>query len=236
MKILITNDDGITSDGIVRLAEMAKNFGEVYVVAPESERSAMSHSISLRKDFDAWKVDFPVDGVSAFACSGTPADCIRIGVLNTVPGKPDIVFSGINFGYNAASDLQYSATVGAAFEASFQGIQAIAFSEDSNGCHEVTDRYLLEIAKELVEKPLGENTIWNVNFPGCKLEECKGILRERTVSTGVFFRDIYHEKEKPDGRITYSVEGIREYEGDEGTDLHALLNDYVSIGIVGNLR
>ena len=87
-KILITNDDGITSDGIIRLAKAAKEFGTVYVVAPEDQRSAMSHSITLRHSFEAWKVDFPVEGVHAYACNGTPADCVRIGVLNIVPNKP----------------------------------------------------------------------------------------------------------------------------------------------------
>ena len=116
-KILITNDDGIYSDGIIRLAQTAKEFGEVWVVAPESQRSAMSHSITLRHPIEAWNVDFPVEGVHAYACDGTPADCVRIGVLNIVPGKPDNVFSGINYGYNVASDIQYSATAGAASSA-----------------------------------------------------------------------------------------------------------------------
>ena len=141
-KILITNDDGIQSDGLIRLATMATELGEVWVVAPDGQRSAMSHSITLRDSFDAWEVEFPVAGVHAYACSGTPADCVRIGVLNIVPGKPDHVFSGINYGYNMASDLQYSATVGAAFEAAFQKIHTIAFSEGSSEVHEVTDRYL----------------------------------------------------------------------------------------------
>ena len=91
-KILITNDDGIISDGIVRLAETASHFGEVWVVAPDGQRSAVSHSVTLRHSFEAWETDFPVAGVRAFACSGTPADCVRIGVLNIVPGKPDHVF------------------------------------------------------------------------------------------------------------------------------------------------
>ena len=165
-KILITNDDGIDSDGIVRLAKVAIEFGEVWVVAPDSQRSAMSHSITLRHSIEVWKVDFPVQGVHAYACDGKPADCVRIGALNIVPGKPDHVFSGINYGYNVASDLQYSATAGAAFEAAFQKIHTSAFSENACELHEVTDRYLKEIIAELLEKPLGRNQIWNVNFPG----------------------------------------------------------------------
>ena len=77
-KILITNDDGIDADGLIRLARATVEFGEVWVVAPDSQRSAMSHSITLRHSIEAWKVDFPVSGVHAYACDGTPADCIRI--------------------------------------------------------------------------------------------------------------------------------------------------------------
>lgn len=234
-KILITNDDGIDSDGIVRLAKTAATLGEVWVVAPESQRSAMSHSITLRHSIDAWKVDFPVEGVHAFACDGTPADCVRIGVLNIVPGKPDHVFSGINYGYNTGSDLQYSATAGAAFEAAFQKIHTIAFSEDACEMHETTDKYLKEIMVELMDKPLGINEIWNVNFPCCKTSECKGILRGMEVSTDEFYIDKYNETPVADGRISYMVEGIRNYVASEGTDLRAILDNYVSVGIARNI-
>ena len=234
-KILITNDDGIDADGIVRLARAATEFGEVWVVAPDSQRSAMSHSVILRHSIDAWKVEFPVPGVQAYACDGKPADCVRIGVLNIVPGKPDHVFSGINYGYNAATDLQYSATAGAAFEAAFQKIHTIAFSEEACENHEVTDRYLKAIIAELLEKPLGVNQIWNVNFPGCGLAECKGILRDRKVSTDVFYKDRYNETVVSEGRISYMVEGIRNYNAEEGTDLKAIFDYYVSVGVVANI-
>ena len=104
-KILITNDDGINSDGIIRLAQTALEFGEVLVVAPDSQRSSMSHSATLGSDFTVWESDFHVEGVHAYACSGTPADCVRIGVLGIMPEAPDVVFSGINYGYNSATDV-----------------------------------------------------------------------------------------------------------------------------------
>ena len=234
-KILITNDDGINADGIIRLAQAATEFGEVWVVAPDSQRSAMSHSITLRHSVDAWKVDFPVPGVHAYACNGTPGDCVRIGSLNIVPGKPDHVFSGINYGFNAASDIQYSATAGAAFEAAFQGIHTIAFSEDACEIHEVTERYLKEIIAELLNKPLGVNQIWNVNFPGCQLAECNGILRDRKVSTDAFYVDRYIETTVSEDKVSYMVEGIRNYSALEGTDLKAIFDNYISIGIATNI-
>lgn len=233
-KILITNDDGITADGIIRLAKAAAQFGEVWVVAPDGERSCMSHSITLRHAFEAWKTDFPIEGVHAYACTGTPADCIRIGVRNIVPGKPDYVFTGINYGYNSATDTQYSATVGAALEGCFQKIHTIAFSEDATDMHEVTDRYLTEVMEELMAKPLKDGQIWNVNFPGCPLEECKGLSRGVKVSQGFVYDDLYTEEDLGNGRISYKVNGIRNYEAEEGTDLYALFNNYVSIGIVNN--
>ena len=214
---------------------VAKEFGQVWVVAPESQRSAMSHSVTLRRAVRAWQVDFPVEGVKAYACDGQPADCVRVGVLNIMPQKPDVVLSGINFGYNTASDLQYSATAGAAFEAAFQKIHTIAFSEDAVMNHEVTDRYLKEILEELLDKPLKEKQIWNVNFPGCGLSECKGILRDRTVSTDDFYEDHYDEKMVGDGVVEYMVVGVRNYKASEGTDLRAVLDNYVSVGIATNI-
>ena len=208
-KILITNDDGIDADGLIRLAGVAREFGEVWVVAPDSQRSAMSHGITLRHSIEAWKVDFPVPGVHAYACDGKPADCVRIGVLNIVPG--------------------------AAVEAAFQKIHTIAFSEDACELHEVTERYLQDIIAELLDKPLGINQIWNVNFPGCRLAECKGILRDREVSTDVFYKDRYMETTISEGRISYMVEGIRNYSASEGTDLKAILDNYVSVGIATNI-
>ena len=234
-KILITNDDGINAGGIVRLARTASEFGEVWVVAPDSERSAMSHSLTLRHPIEAWQVDFPVPGVHAYACDGRPADCVRIGVLNIVPGRPDHVFAGINYGYNVATDIQYSATAGAAFEAAFQKVHTIAFSEDFSDVHEVTDRYLKEVIEELIDKPLLPGQIWNVNFPGCRLSECNGILRDRIVSNDVFFKDRYIETSVSEGRISYMVEGIRNYDAEEHTDLRAILDNYVSVGIVTNI-
>ncbi len=234
-KILITNDDGICASGLIRLAECAKSLGEVWVVAPDNERSAMSHSLTLRHSFDAWKVDFPVEGVHAFACTGTPADCVRIGVLNIMPEKPDVIFSGINYGFNVATDIQYSATANAAFEGAFQRIPSIAVSENFDEDHSASDRYLKEIMEKLIDQAPGEDMIWNVNFPACSAEEVNGILWDRTVSRDVVFSDTYDETPGEDGRVSYMVHGIRSYQAMEGTDLHAILNNYISVGKVRNI-
>ncbi len=234
--ILITNDDGILADGFLRLAKAAQAFGTVFAVAPESQRSAASHSITLHSHIDLFPQEFPVPGIRAYACSGTPADCVRVGSLALLPVKPDVVISGINYGYNAATDLQYSATVGAAFEAAFQGIHAIALSEGASSCHEVTDAYLHEILAELLEQPLGYGEIHNVNFPDCPLAECRGILRGRKVSRGMFFRDSYRVLETfPDGGMRMEVDGAYNEDAEPETDFRAIVDHYVSVGTARNI-
>ena len=237
MRILVTNDDGIYAGGLIRLAEAALKFGEVWVVAPDSERSAASHSVTLRHPLDVYPInDFPVKEVKAFSCSGMPVDCVRVGGLNVMPGKPDIVLSGINKGYNLAADIQYSATAGAAFEAAFQGYHAIAVSEGFDKPHEVTDRYLSEILEKLVKTPLPAGHIHNVNFPQCTLAECKGILWDRTVSPNMYYVDTYDaiEKLENDG-IRYMIHGTPRPIAEEGSDFKAILDNYVSVGIVNNI-
>ena len=236
LKILITNDDGIMADGLIRLAKAAAVHGEVWVVAPDRQRSAASHSITLHTHIDLHPYELPVEGVHAFACSGTPCDCIRVGSLNVVPGRPDVVLSGINFGYNAASDIQYSATAGAAFEAVFQGRPAIAFSEGADGCHEVTDAYLKDILAELLKEPVRPGQIWNVNFPDCPLSDCRGVLRDRAVSPSAFYYDSYSEQEKLEGGgMRLMVVGARNDQAEEGSDMRAIMDNYVSVGLVNNI-
>lgn len=233
---MITNDDGIGSDGLRRLAEAALEFGEVCVVAPEEQCSAQSHSITLRHSITVHPVDFPVKGVHAFSCSGTPGDCVRIGSLNIMKEKPDLLLSGINFGYNLASDIQYSATVGAAFEAEFQGFNAIAFSEDASDMHEVTDAYLVPVLKELINEKYVPGEVLNVNFPGCPLKELKGIKRDMPVSRLPFYTDQYLEEERlPDGGVRYMVKGVHTPFDEVDTDYAAILGNYISIGRVKNI-
>ncbi|MBR1628804.1 MAG: 5'/3'-nucleotidase SurE [Lachnospiraceae bacterium] len=235
-RILITNDDGIEADGLRRLALAAKVFGEVWIVAPDGQRSAASHSITLHQPMDVRPVSYPVEGVKAYKCSGTPADCVRVGVLSIMPTKPDVVLSGINKGYNTASDIQYSATAGAAFEAVFQGIHGMALSEGFGECIEVSEAFLGEILAELIEKRADEGCIWNVNFPDCTLSECKGILKDCRVSRGTFYRDSYDViEELPQGGVRLMVHGRYNEDAEEGTDFAAVVNGYVSIGQVNNI-
>ena len=117
MRILVVNDDGIQAPGIRKLAELARQFGEVTVAAPKHQCSGMSHRITVDAGLEIARVDFPVEGVEAYSIDGTPADCVKVAISNIMKEKPDIVFSGINRGYNIGYDILYSGTVGAAMEA-----------------------------------------------------------------------------------------------------------------------
>ncbi|MDO5702250.1 MAG: 5'/3'-nucleotidase SurE [Lachnospiraceae bacterium] len=234
--ILITNDDGIMADGLIRLARAAKSFGEVWVIAPEIQRSCTSHSITLHTHIDVSPYPLPVQDVHAFSCSGMPADCVRVGMLYVLPRKPDVVLSGINYGYNSATDIQYSATAGAALEASFQGAHGIALSEQAVKCHEVTDCYLEQVLEEWIDVRTEAGEIVNINFPGCHISEFRGILTGRTVSACRFFSDDYTLKEKlPDGGVRLMLEGKLLLDSEEGTDKRALTENYISVGIVRNI-
>jgi len=234
-KIIITNDDGINASGIIRLARAAAKFGSVTVIAPDSQRSAMSHKITLLEPIVAKEVSFPVEGVKAYAVSGTPADCIRIGICNILGEKPDVVLSGINHGFNTGGDTQYSATIGAALEAASQGIRAIAFSEGIDGVTEVSEKYLEDLLGEYIDKELEFNQIWNINFPECTLKDFRGILSDRKVSRHSFYNDSFIEEKLSDGSVKYTTHGAFNELLDEGSDFKAIKEGYISIGKVNNV-
>ncbi len=237
MRILVTNDDGITAAGIIRLAAMAKELGEVTVIAPDSQCSAMSQKLTILTYIDIRKVnDFPVEGVEAYTVSGTPADCVRAGLDVIMREKPDIVFSGINNGYNTGYDIAYSGTVGAAMEAIIAGVPAIAFSTDYRGIFDVVDEYLLDVTKQVLAKPIGLNEIWNLNFPGCTLADYRGILWDRSIAQDDFYTNIYTEQPTSftDGSVRYAITAVPVEKAAEGTDIKAVLDNYISIGKVAS--
>ena len=242
-KILIVNDDGIRSDGLARLAREAANYGEVWVVAPDGQRSAASHSITIDDPLYVTPVAFGVEGVHAFSCSGLPSDCVRLGAKYIMPQEPDVVFSGINNGFNVGTDIQYSATVAAAFDAAMAGYPTVAFSEgfslDERARaygHKVTDIYLPQVMAEIFGGELVPGQVINVNFPDCPPEKCGGVLRDRRPSMGNPFIDTYDmTEERPDGTRRFEIHWVDRDHADEGTDLRAILDGYVAIGVVKNI-
>lgn len=235
MRILVVNDDGIEAEGLRRLAAAAAELGETWVVAPDRPNSGMSQCITIWDTLTAVHYPFPVPGVAgAFACSGTPADCTDVALSALMPQRPDFILSGINNGYNAGNDIVYSGTIGAAMEGLMQGIPAAAFSHEKVDDYSVTDRYLREVIRRiLAEKPL-RNRIWNVNFPECGLDKCKGI-RWGTVPAGKgFFRMEFRTGKEEKGVRSLINADVPEDRSlfPEGSDLAAVVDGYISVGTV----
>ena len=236
MKILVVNDDSIHAPGIAVLAKAAMELGEVTVVAPAHQCSAMSHRISIHDAMKVEKVeDFPVPVKAAYKVDGTPADCVKVALHYILEEKPDYVFSGINDGYNVGYDIAYSGTLGAAFEAVMNGIPAMAFSNTMRGSLEVAQAYLVTVIRELMEAGQGRGEVWNVNFPAVASGEPKGILRDRKIAPIPFYSENYVQTKHEDGSVSLKAMGDPMAEGDPvpaGTDAEAVLNGYISIGKV----
>lgn len=163
MKILLTNDDGINSEGLRIVAEWAKNIGEVTVCAPKFEQSGKSHSIDIHSPFEVKLVDY-LEGVRAYSVDSTPADCVRFATIG-LNERYDLVISGVNKGFNLGEDIVYSATNGAIFEASTRGLKGIAIStyvKDFNSAKDWLDRIYCFLTKYEVFK---YSNIFNINIP-----------------------------------------------------------------------
>ena len=164
MKILITNDDSISSEVIFPLAKWAKQFGEVTVVVPKYEQSAKSHSIEIRKAYEVKQVPFDDLNIKVYTVDSSPADCVRFAIEG-MHIKFDFVISGINRGLNIGIDVLYSGTLGAAFEATTFGIPAVALSTEIGGFEEAIES-LDEIKEFFVcNNLMKKNNIYNINIP-----------------------------------------------------------------------
>ncbi len=163
MKILVTNDDGIHAPGIQALATALRTIGDVVVVAPDRERSAVGHALTLHHPLRAQQV-----GPELFAVDGTTTDCVNLGIHNLLSFTPDIVVSGINRGANLGDDVTYSGTVAAAMEATLMGIPAFAVSLVAQGLGSHYDSaavFAVKLARQIHQKGLPDDTFLNVNVP-----------------------------------------------------------------------
>lgn len=227
LKILLVNDDGISSPGIVHLAEMAMQLGEVWVAAPSSQCSAMSQKLTIFQPLEVEEYDFPLPVAGAYSIGGTPADCVKTALKAVLPIRPDVVFSGINIGYNAGFDIAYSGTVGAALEAVMNGVPAIAFSAHENGDPGALEAYLPVVLKELLTRPAEPGCVWNVNFPDCAAAQCKGVLYGRRPAACSFYDNDYV---RTGDALSVRVTNPGPDSCREGSDIHAVLHGYVSVG------
>jgi 5'-nucleotidase len=226
MRILVSNDDGIFSPGIKALGLAMRALGEVYVVAPDVEQSAVGHGITVRRPLRFKHTQSAGFGeIPAYRVDGTPADCVVLGVH--LLGRPDLLVSGINIGVNLGLDLTHSGTVAAALEGTSLGIPSIAFSLDTSGEElDFTEAALWarRLARLVAEKGLPRGIFLNVNFPA---GTPKGVLVTR-LSTH-HWEDKVVERLDPEGRPYYWIAGTPVGEEEEGTDLWAVRRGYVSV-------
>ncbi len=231
MKILVSNDDGISSKGLYSLAKNLQELGKVYVVAPENNQSATGHAITMHQPLRAKKIKFFDTSIDAWWVSGTPADCIKLGIESLLKDRPDIVVSGINKGENLGNDVLYSGTVSAAIEGCIFGIPSLAFSYEDYYEEEFAAAGI--IAKEITQRAFSEgiphNTVLNVNIPKCSAkEDINGIS---ITKLGVKkYKNNFEERTDPIGVPYYWLAGdLINSEIEKDTDIFALRNKYVSV-------
>ena len=225
-RILCTNDDGIHAPGLRLLADVARRLGDVTVVAPDRQKSATSHSLTLHRPVRVTQIE-----PDHHVIDGTPTDCVLIAVNKLLADRPDFVLSGVNHGPNMGEDVLYSGTVAAAMEGTILGIPAIAVSLAGEGRGDL-DSYA-DVLHEMLLKILGRSaipseTFFNVNIPAIPASEIKGI-RVTTLGRRVY-SDSLIRREDPGGREYFWIGGgVSSWSGGEDSDFRALEAGYVSI-------
>ena len=227
MRILLTNDDGITAPGLLALADAMSSLGEVVVVAPDRERSAVSHALTLHSPLRVWE---HVPGW--FAVDGTPTDCVNLGLHGLFENKPDLVVSGINRGGNMGDDITYSGTVSAALEATLMGVPALAVSLDVDAgsveAYRVAALYACRVVQMSLDHGLPPDTFLNVNIPACSEDQIQGVCLTRQGKR--IYSDVVERKTDPRGKHYYWIGcGELGFEDVAGTDFHAVHRGYVSV-------
>jgi 5'-nucleotidase len=221
--ILVSNDDGIHSDGIKKLVSALRRVGMVYVVAPDREQSAASHSLTLHRPLRVQDA-----GRNMFAVDGTPTDCINIAINGLLPRRPDIVVSGINRGGNLGEDVIYSGTVSAAMEATLMDIPSIAMSLVGKDAFDfrLAAAFASRLARHVLKHGLPKDTLLNVNVP-----QVKHIKGHKITKQGKrFFTDVVVEKTDPRGKKYYWIGGnMVRWEGGDEADFYAVNNGFISI-------
>ena len=229
--ILVTNDDGITAPGIRALIAAMSEIGTVVVVAPDKPQSAMGHAITINNTLYLHKVSAEGAAVTEYHCSGTPVDCVKLGINELLQTKPDLCVSGINHGSNSSINVIYSGTMSAAVEAGIEGIPAIGFSlldYDWNADFEPAKHYAKKIALEVLANGLPKGVVLNVNIPKLAASEIKGIKIARQANA--LWIEKFDKRQTPQGKDYYWLTG-EFVNHDKGTDTDewALANGYVSV-------
>jgi len=230
MRVLLTNDDGLASPGLLALARTVREVAETFVVVPEQERSAMSHAITLHKPLRATRAQLADTEVPAWATNGTPADCVVLALLELLNGPPDVVVSGINVGANLGMDLIYSGTVSGAVEATLFGIAAVAISVAAlKDIHwEPAAQFAARLVQEVARHGLPRDTFLNVNVPNRPAAAIQGVEITRQSSRRYVSR--LEKRADPRGRDYYWLTGsVDSGESASGTDARAVAEGWISV-------
>jgi len=222
IRVLVTNDDGIFSEGIAALATALCAVVEVLVVAPDREQSASGHSLTLNHPLRIRKVR-----EHWYTVDGTPADCVNLAIQGLLKEKPpDLVVSGINSGLNLGNDVTYSGTVSAAFEASLHRLPAVAFSQQvADGMSfQRAASFARSMVRSLLTSEIPEGLLLNVNFPAA---DYGGVRVSKLCRR--YYRQSVVEKRDPRGRRYYWIGGVPEWQHEEGTDHAAVMAGFVSV-------
>jgi 5'-nucleotidase len=229
--ILVTNDDGISAPGIRTLISAMNELGDVIVVAPDSPQSAMGHAITINSTLQCNQVKIDDGPQIEYSCSGTPADCVKLGINEILDIKPDICVSGVNHGSNSSINVIYSGTMSAAVEASIEGIPAIGFSlldYSWNANFNEIKKYLINITKQALLNGIPKGNALNVNFPKLKEQDIKGIKICRQANA--YWVEKFDKRVNPQGKEYYWLTGefINKDNGHD-SDEWALANGFISI-------
>lgn len=230
MRILISNDDGIFAPGIKFLAETLATRHEVYVAAPDRERSANGHALTLHKPLRAEETNIFKGVKAAWQVNGTPSDCVKLALGAILNEAPDLIVSGINRGQNMGTDVIYSGTVSAAMEGTILGVQSVAVSLASFAdLHYQTGAdFILEFLDNFNSMKLASKTLLNVNIPPVAKEKVAGV---KITKLGVHrYIDVFEKRTDLRGKTYYWLAGESiEYEDEENTDISAVKKNYISI-------
>ena len=227
--ILISNDDGIFAPGIYALWQAMSEIGETIVVAPNTEKSAVGHAITISDPIRIEEVKRS-NGFKGFSVNGTPADSVKIAVKSIMKNKPDIIISGINAGANVGQSLLYSGTISAASEGTLLGIPSIAISLDALRDMDFSTSKVVakKIVNKVLEYGLPNETLLNVNIPKDAGGEIKGY--QITYQGAIYFKDDFEKREDPRGRIYYWMTGdVKDTDKELESDGVAIKEGYVSI-------
>ncbi len=228
--ILVTNDDGITSKGIEALVSVARRFGEVVVVAPDSPQSGMGHAITIGQPLRLHRSTI-FKNIEAYECSGTPVDSVKLAVDKVIGKRPDICLSGINHGSNSSINVIYSGTMSAAMEAAIEGIPAVGFSYldySFDADFTLSKNVVSQVLKSMLNGKLPMQALYNVNIPKVSLADFKGLKVCRQANAK--WQENFVERKDPRGERYFWLTGeFKDRDGKHDTDEHALKNGYASI-------